>query len=205
MNVQGQRPTRRAGRQLRIAAALIVMAAAAWASPAEAGDKSKLAAWAIGHNLSLAALLYSQGAPQQNIDPPLGKAKTAAQFAKVDIKPFPPKGKTAAETQAIMINYLIKGDGWSTGAALVKRYSLEHGTLFEIAVKSNVGIVLYQPGNDGGIANVIKKRAEQIKLPPELWTPVVAAMNDKRPQREVQNAIAKMHEDVVARLLKDSN
>jgi hypothetical protein len=178
---------------------------AATPSGAEAGDKSKLAAWAIGHNLSLAALLYSQDAPQQNIDPPLGKAKTAAQFAKVDIKPFPPKGKTGAETQAAAIHYLIKGDGWSTGEALVKKHSLEHGTLFEIAVKSNIGIILYQPGNDGGIANVIKKRAEQIKLAPELWTPVVTAMNDKRPQSEVQKAIAKMHEEVVARLLKDSN
>jgi hypothetical protein len=194
------------GRRRRwLVAAMLLGLIVAFASSADAGDKTKLAAWAIGHNLSLAALLYSQDALQQNIDSPLGKAKTAAQFAKVDIKPFPPKGKTGAETQATMIHYLIKGDGWSTGEALVKKHSLEHGTLFEIAVKSNIGIILYQPGNDGGIANVIKKRAEQIRLPPELWTPVVAAMNDKRPRSEVQKTIAKMHEDVVARLLKDSN
>lgn len=62
---------------------------------------------------------------------------------------------------------------------------------------------MYQPGDDHGIANVLKKRAEEIKLPPELWTPVVAAMNDKRPQKEVQTTIAKMHENVAARLLKD--
>jgi hypothetical protein len=186
-----------------IAAALAALLSALLGR-AEAGDVSKLAAWAIGHNLSLAALLYAQDAPQQNIDPPLAKAKKAAEAIKVPIKPFPPKSKTGAETKAVMINYLIKGDGWSTGEAIFKKFGREHATLFEIAVKSDLGLVMYQPDDDHGIANVIKKRAEEIKLPLELWTPVVAAMNDKRPQKEVQTAIAKMHEDVVAKLLKDS-
>ena len=190
-------------RRLWIATALLPLLAAL-VRPAAAADMSRIASWAIGHNLSLAALLYAQDAPQQNIDPPLAKAKKAAEAIKVAIKPFPPKGKTGAETKATMINYLIKGDGWSTGEAIFKKYGREHATLFEIAVKSDIGLVLYQPGDDHGVANVIKKRAEEIKLPPELWTPVVAAMNDKRPQNEVQKAIAKMHEDVVAKLLKDS-
>jgi hypothetical protein len=134
----------------------------------------------------------------------LGKAKTAAQALKVDIKPFPPKGKTGIETVSAVIQYLSKGNGWSTGEAIFKKYGRDQATLFEIAVKSNIGLVMYQPGDDHGIANVIKKRAEEIKLPPEPWTPVVAAMNDKRPQKDVQTVIAKMHEDVAAKLLKDS-
>ena len=170
---------------------------------AEAGDVSKLGAWTIGHNLSLAALLYAQDAPQPQIEKPLATAKKAAQAIKVPIKPFPPKGKTGTETKATMINYLIKGDGWSTGEVIFKKFGREHATLFEIAVKSNLGLVMYQPGDDHGIANVLKKRAEEIKLPAELWTPVVAAMNDKRPQKEVQAAIAKMGEELHAKLKKE--
>ena len=181
----------------------VLLLLAAPVGPAEAGDVSKLGAWTIGHNLSLAAMLYAQDSPQQNIDPPLAKAKKAAESIKVAIKPFPPKGKTRPDTMAAVIHYLIKGDGWSTGEVIFKKFGREHATLFEIAVKTNLGLVMYQPGDDHGIANVLKKRAEEIKLAPDLWTPVVAAMTEKRPQKDVQAAIAKMHENIAARLLKD--
>lgn len=92
-----------------VAPAMLLLAVLS--SRAEAGDVSKLGAWTIGHNLSLAALLYGQDAPQQNIDPPLAKAKKAAEAIKVPIKPFPPKGETRPKTMAAVIQYLIKGDG----------------------------------------------------------------------------------------------
>ena len=190
-------------RSARWIAAPAMLLLAVLSGRAEAGDISKLGSWTIGHNLSLAALLYAQDAPQQQIDKPLAMAKKAAEAIKVQIKPFPPKGKIGTETKATMINYLIKGDGWSTGEAIFKKLGREPATLFEIAVKSNLGLVMYQPGDDHGIANVLKKRAEEIKLPPELWTPVVAAMNDKRPQKEVQAAIARMGEALHDKLKKE--
>ena len=171
-------------------------------APLARADQSRLAAWAIGHNLSLAALLYAQGGQQQLVDTTLGKAKAAAAAVGVEIKPFPPPGKTKGETTAVMIRYLIKGDGWSTTEALADKYGREPGTLFEIAVKSNLAIILYQPGDDSGIAGVIKARAEAIHLPSDLWQPVVAAMQDKRPPDEVKQAIFKMHEAVAAALAK---
>ena len=76
--------------------ALAMLLFAVLAGRAYAGDISKLGAWTIGHNLSLAAMLYGQDSPQQNIDTPLAKAKKAADSIKVDIKPFPPKGKNPA-------------------------------------------------------------------------------------------------------------
>ena len=61
---------------------------------------------------------------------------------------------------------------------------------------------MYQPGDDSGLANIIKSRSEALHLPPPLWAPVVAAMNDKKSQAEVKQAVFKMHEDVVAELMK---
>jgi hypothetical protein len=125
-------------RRFLTAAAMLAVVAGLPGGRAEAADMSRLGAWAIGHNLSPAALLYAQDAPQQNIDPPLGKAKTAAQALKVDIKPFPPKGKTGIETGSAVIQYLSKGNGRSTGEAIFKKYGRDQATLFEIAVKSNM-------------------------------------------------------------------
>jgi hypothetical protein len=186
----------------RCIAAVATLLLAVMAGRAEAADISKLGSWTVGHNLSLAAMLYAQESPQQNIDASLAKAKKAAEAIRVPIKPFPPKGKTRVDTMSAVIQYLIKGDGWSTGEAIFKKFGREHATLFEIAVKTNLGLVMYQPDDDHGIANVLKKRAEEIKFPPELWTPTVTAMTQKRPQKEVQTVIAKMHEDVASMLLK---
>lgn len=179
---------------------LVLLIAASAAVCARAADNGKLAAWAIGHNLSLAALLYAQGNAPQLVDQTLGKAKSAAAAIDVEIKPFPAPGKTKGETTAQMIQYLIKGDGWSTGQALATKYGPGFGVLFELAVKSNLAIILYQPGDDSGIAGVVKARSEAIHLPPELWMPLVTAMNDKRAAEDVKQAVFKMHDAVAAAL-----
>jgi hypothetical protein len=193
---------RRTGFRAIFTAALIVFIAAA-AAPLARADQSRLAAWAIGHNLSLAALLYAQGGQQQLVDATLGKAKAAAAAVGVEIKPFPPAGKTKGETTAAIIQYLIKGDGWSTAEALASKYGREQGILFEIAAKSNLSIILYQPGDDSGIADIIKARSESIQLPAELWMPFVTAIKDKQPTEEVKQAVFKMHDAVAAALVKE--
>jgi hypothetical protein len=168
------------------------------ARAAESANTTKGGAWLLGDNLSLAALLYNQGAAPENVSRLLAKAKTLADIFGVEIKPFPAKAAKASEATAAIIHYLIKGDGALIGAALAKKYDDEHGVLFEVAVKSNLLILLYGPGDDLGqsIAGVIKTRLETIHLPPRLWNGVVTAVADKRPTGEVKDAIFKMHKDV---------
>jgi hypothetical protein len=173
------------------------------AKAAEAASAAtRAAAFIVGDNLSLAALLYARGAKQETIDGLLAKCNVLAKDLGVTVKPFPPRGKTDTATMADVIHYLIQGDGWAIGTALVNHYDKGHGLLFEVAVKSNLLMLLYQPGNDSGIGNIVKSRCEELKLPPPLWMPLVQAIAAKKPFDEVREAVFKMHKDVTDYLVK---
>jgi hypothetical protein len=174
-------------------------ASRALAATDSSSNTTKGGAWLLGDKLSLAALLYNQGAPAETVNRVLSGAKTIADIFGVEIKPFPTKSGTSSESTADVLHYLIKGDGALIGAALAKKYDEEHGTLFEVAVKSNLLILLYAPGDSLGqsIAGLIKSRLGPISsLPPALWTGVVTLVENKRSSDEVKDAVFKMHKDV---------
>ena len=99
-----------------------------------------------------------------------------------------------------MIHYLIAGDGADLGKEIAQKFGTPAGTLFEVSVKSNLLILLYQPGEDQGIGGVIQARMSEIGLPENLWMGVVTAINDKASEGDVKNAVFKMHDDVAAYL-----
>ena len=160
---------------------------------------TKAAAWRLGDDLSIAALLYAQGGAQDKSDQMLSKAQSLARELGVTIKPFPPRARKETETMADIIHYLIKGDGAAIGTALSRKYDRQHEYLFEVSTKSNLLYKLYAPGDSLGmsIASVIRSRSEEIGLPPALWSGVVAAITGKRSAEDVRSAVAKMHKDVV--------
>jgi hypothetical protein len=166
-----------------------------------AEDESKTTqggAWLLGDNLSLAALLYNQGADPAMIDRFLSKAKKLADIFGLEIKPFPAKAGSSSASTADMIHYLIAGDGAALGAALARKYGDAHGVLFEVSVKSNLLILLYAPGDDLGrsIAEVIKSRLTSIQLSENLWIGVVNLVNNKGSVDDVKQAVFKMHKDI---------
>ncbi len=164
----------------------------------EGNNTTKGGAWLLGDNLSLAALLYNQGASDEMVNRFLSKAKKIADIFGVAIKPFPAKAGSSAAAGADIIHYLIEGDGAQVGVAVAQKYDQEHGILFEVAVKSNLLILLYGPGDDLGrsIAKVIKSRLESIHLPEGLWVEVVTLVNNKASPKDVKQAVFKMHKDV---------
>lgn len=170
------------------------------AARAEIDDLAKAAAWRIGDQLSLAAFLYAQGGQENNVEQLLSSSKPLAEAMEIEIKPFPPRGADATETYAEMIHYLITGDGAEIGRELSNKFGTGAGTLYEVSVKSNLLLLLYQPGDDQGIGGVIHARMSEIGLPENLWMGVVTAINDKAPQGEVKDAVFKMHDDVAAYL-----
>ena len=131
----------------------------------------------------------------------LNDAKSIANSLGVTVRPFPPKDKDNAGTMAALIHYLIKGDGWATGVALLNKYDATHGTLFEVSVKSNLLLLLYAPGDDSGIGGIIKARCEAIGLPPQLWSNLVALIARKAPADQVKDEVFKMHKEVAAHFL----
>jgi hypothetical protein len=182
---------------LAVAGCAVPVAATA-VSAEEASKTTEGGAWLLGDNLSLAALLYNQGAPQDTVDRFLAKAKKIADIFGLTIKPFPARAGSSSASSADMIHYLIAGDGAALGAALARKYNDAHGALFEVAVKSNLLILLYAPGDSLGrsIADVIKSRLASIHLPENLWGNVVTLVTNKGTVDAVKQAVFKMHKDV---------
>jgi hypothetical protein len=167
---------------------------------AEDSAIAKAAAWQLGDDLSLAGLLYSQGGEDDNVQQLFARIKPLAEAMHVEVKPFPPRAATPVETYAAVIQYLIEGDGAETGRQIGENFGKSAGTLFEISVKSNLLILLYEPGNDQGIGAVLQSRCTEVGLPNNLWFDVVNAVNKQASKEDVKSAVFKMHDDVEAYL-----
>jgi hypothetical protein len=189
---------RRSALQLFALAGICLPFASVAARADEGNNTTKGGAWLLGDNLSLAALLYNQGAADDMMDRFLSKAKKIADIFNIEVKPFPAKDSDSAKASADIIHYLIAGDGAQIGVALTKKYDEAHGILFEVAVKSNLLILLYGPGESLGrsIAEVIKSRLDSIQLPERLWSNVVTLINNGASQDDVKEAVFKMHKDI---------
>jgi hypothetical protein len=163
-------------------------------------DLAKAAAWRLGDQLSLAGLLYAQGNQDAKVEELLASIKPVAEAMELEIKPFPPRSADSSQTYADVIHYLIQGDGADLGREIAEKFGNAAGTLFEVSVKSNLLILLYQPGEDQGIGGVIQSRMSEIGMPENLWIGVVTAINNKASEGDVKEAVFKMHDDVATYL-----
>jgi hypothetical protein len=183
-----------------LAAAALILSLGFPSARAEVADLAKAAAWRLGDQISLAGLLYAQGNQDDKVEQLLTSFKPLAEAMGVEIKPFPPRAATETETYADMLQYLLKGDGAETGQQIAQKFGLAAGLLYEVAIKSNLLLLLYEPGDDQGIGGVIQSRMTEVGLPENLWVGVVDAINNKAPQGELKSAVFKMHDDVAAYL-----
>lgn len=191
-------------RRRLLAGATVLLAVTAAPALAAGTGTTRAASWAIGSNLGFAGMLYAQGAAAEMVDNYFGKAQSIASSSEIgiDIRPLPAKSGTMPETMADVIHYLIQGDGWAVGQALSDKFDTDHGRLFEVAVKSGLLMILYQPGDDSGIGEVLKDRCGALGLPGELWTPVTDAIDAKQDSEAVRDAVLAMHDNVLNYLLK---
>ena len=119
------------------------------ASRAETADLVKAASWQLGDQISLAGMLYAQGGQDDNVEQLLTSIKPLAEAMQIEIKPFPPRGATPTDTYASIIQYLIKGDGAELGQEIAGKFGNDAGTLYEVAIKSNLLLLLRAGGRPG--------------------------------------------------------
>ena len=185
MALQAGAPTRR-HLLTWLLAGMVLLVLGVPATRAEMADLAKAAAWRLGDQLSLAGLLYAQGNQPDKVEQLLTSLKPLAGAMEIEIKPFPPRAATETETYADIIHYLIKGDGATTGQQIAEKFGIAAGTLYEVSIKSNLLLLLYEPGDDQGIGGVIQSRMSEVGLPENLWMGVVNAINNKAPQGDAE-------------------
>jgi len=168
-------------------------------TPSAPAFNPRRAAWLLGNRLSLAALANDRGIATANVPVWLEDARTVAKFLGTSVADLPepasPSEDAAASRQ--VVNYLLV-NGQRIGRELSKQQSAEESALFEIALKSNILLLLYAPGTSAGnsIAVAISQAAPHANLPAQLWQPLVDALNKQAPQADVRAAVRKMHIDV---------
>jgi hypothetical protein len=160
---------------------------------------SHRAAWHLGSRLSLAALANDRRLAAQNVPIWFEDAKAAAKLLGTSVTDLPEPAaaddKSAISQQAY--DYLVP-KGKRIGIEIAKQHGAEDAALFEIALKSNLLMLMYAPGASAGnsIAAAIAQSAPKAKLPDELWKPLVEALSKQAPQADVRAAVRKMHVDV---------
>jgi hypothetical protein len=158
------------------------------------------AAWRLGDRLSLAAFLFARGGQDDAVERLLSSIKPIADTMGVTIAPFPPRAATSVDTYGEVIVYLVEGAGAETGRALAAKFGKDASLLYDAAIKSNLLLLLYEPGDDHGLGGVIQSRMSEAGLPEQLWIGVVEAIDAKASQSDLKDAVLKMHEAVTSYL-----
>jgi hypothetical protein len=147
----------------------------------------------------LAALANDRGVAAKKVPDWFYDAEVAAKYLGTSLTPLPepaPKTDSALASNAV-INYLV-ADGQRIGRDISKQHSVEQAALFEVALKSNILLLLYTPGSAAGnsISAAIAQAAPRSKIPNDLWQPLITALNQQATQNDIRAAVRKLHVDV---------
>jgi hypothetical protein len=173
-------------------------------APPAVSPNVRRAVWILGSRLSLAALAHDCGKATNRIPTWLDEAHSACKVLETSV-PELPEPKAAGDTSPAsrqVIDYLL-AQGKRIGSQLSKRYGPEQAALFEVALKSNILLLLYSPGSDAtnSISAALVRAAPQAKLPDVLWSPLIDRINKKASPDDVQTAVHQMRRDVDAYLV----
>ena len=154
-------------------------------------SNSKFQAWGLGKSLSFAALIRGKHGPDDVVKSTLMKVSENAQALNVSV-PAPSKlTDDASADTAAAIQFLLETAGKPLYNSLQKSHGDEHAALFELATKSSLLMMLYQPGDSTStsFASAIERAAKKAKLETEVWKPLTDKIQNEEPQAKVSAEI----------------
>lgn len=178
---------------------LVIVLGAAFASglvaQVNSGSKKRLA-WELGSNLSLSAILYAENGDQALVNRRFAAARTAAGGLGIKIPDLPAKAGDRIKDSATILNFLLARTGTPIGNILQQNLGPEHAAIFEIALKSNILLMLYGPGESTTttIANVIRNRRPTTKLPNAMTDKLLQLIDRQATYAEVKSELFTIHE-----------
>jgi hypothetical protein len=164
---------------------------------------TRRAAWLLGSRLGLAALAHDRNIAREETIVWLDEARAMAGVLDTSITelPAPSKTNTGPPASREVLSYLLS-EGKRVGGELAKNQGPDHASMFEVALKSNLLLVLNKPDTAavGHISTAIERAAPQAGLPAELWRPLLDTLAQKSPPAAVRRAVRQMHAAVDAHL-----
>ena len=157
---------------------------------------TRRAAWLLGSRLGLAALANDRNVAPEETVVWLDEARSMAGLLGTSIVELPERPANAADGLASreVLSYLLS-EGRRIGGELATNQGADHASMFEVALKSNLLLVLNKPGSSaiGHISTAIERAAPQAGLPEESWRPLLDTLANGSPPVEVRAAVRKMH------------
>jgi len=172
-----------------------MLVAADAAAQANSESKKRLV-WELGSNISRAATLHAQGASKPQVDRPFAAARKAATSLGITIPDLPAVAGDRVKDTALMLQYMLARTGNPIGDILQKNLGPEHAAIFEIALKSNILLIMYGPGESTTetIANVIRTRRSRTTLPNGMTDKLLQLIAAQAPYDEVKAELLNIHE-----------
>jgi hypothetical protein len=168
------------------------------APPDTNGTNPRLAAWQLGSKLSLAALANDRDIAPKTVESALADSKELADRLETTVAELPERGLSGSDPASRQVlNYVIE-QGHQIGRDLTEKYGPEAAALFEVAMKSNLLLVLYTPGSSSSDAIVaaISAAAPRAQLPAGLWQPLINMVTSQADGAEVRKAVRSFHAEV---------
>ncbi|MEM6331708.1 MAG: hypothetical protein AAF790_15865 [Planctomycetota bacterium] len=172
-------------------------------TPINVGNTRHLA-WVLGSKLSWASVGQTdpQGARQ-----PVGSSRgdwqlqAIAQLLNVT-PPIAPMGLPEGQTAAQAAGQLL-ADSRRLGEELATRHGPDHAALVEVAVKTNLLLLLYEkkPTLGGAIRQAVDAAAARADLPPEACGPLIDLLSGEPSAASVRESVFELHSRV-ERLLR---
>ncbi len=160
---------------------------------------TRLAAWQLGSKLSLAALANDRGVAADKVERWLAGSQTVAAALNIAYSDLPPTGAAgqSGNPSRDVLNYLFQQSA-QLSRQLTDGYGADHAALYEVAVKSNLLLVLYQPGSSttGAIAAAIRDAAPRAKLPEAVVKPLLELVSTGAQPADVRKHVQRLHAQV---------
>jgi hypothetical protein len=164
--------------------------------------KTRRAVWLLGSKWSLGILARDRGAAANTVNAWLSQASELAERLGVSMGEPPDVSNSAASTESQKaespaVRFLFV-EGQRLGRELAARHGPDHAALFELAVKSNLLLVLYMPGSQTAesISGAISQARERAGIPIEIVQPLLKTTVERYGSAAVRQAVYQMHEEV---------
>jgi hypothetical protein len=168
------------------------------APPPDPALATRLAAWQLGSKLTLAALAHDRGLVPDDVASWFSQARTAAEKLGTSVADLPAPASSPGDAGSRTVHDYLFQQGQRIWRELTDHHGADHAALFEAAVKSNVLLVLYQPGSPSvePLTNSIRDAASKANLPAELFQPLLDTLAQQSPAAAVRVAVRKLHTNI---------
>ena len=159
-------------------------------------ESTQKLSWILGSKLSLAAVVHAEGMEKAVVDKQFMSAVNAAVPLDIKLPALPARKGDKIDDKASTLVYLLNTTGNPIGGILGRNYGADHAAIFEIALKSNILLMMYGPGESTSntIANVIRTRRTTAGLPNGMTDPLLALIEQQATFDRVKAEVFKLHD-----------